>query len=89
MYYKINDSIVEVYYDELFHDCRRGAWAIRDVATKKQFYFNGFSVTMWSDVSEVELRELLDLGCTNNPKEFQKVTEEEAEIYKCMKELIN
>jgi len=89
MYYKINDSIVEVYYDETFHECRRGAWTIRDVATKKQFYFNGFSVTMWSDVSEAGLRDLLDYGIQKNGKEFQKATQEEAEIYKCMKELIN
>lgn len=89
MYYKINNNIVEVYYDELFHDCRRGAWTIRDVATKKQFYFNGFSVTMASDISEERLIDLLDYGVVQNPKEFQKVTIEDVERYKCMKELID
>lgn len=56
---------------------------------KKQFYFNGFSVTMASDISEERLIDLLDYGVVQNPKEFQKVTIEDVERYKCMKELID
>ncbi len=86
MYYKIKStgSIVEPYYDELFHDCRRGAWTIRDVATKKQYYFNGFSVTLWSDKSREHLIDLINHGVANGG-DYAIATDEEVQRYKLMR----
>lgn len=86
-YYKIpnRDVVIEPYFDEYFHECRRGAWTIKDAITNEQFYFNGTNSTYY----ERSLEKLLEVLYEESIKgKLIEISDEEFENIKMLKELI-